>query len=748
MLLSPLSTATRTQRRHQAIAVAWALIFSLTTAASAMGQGRASVGADEPRLQGIEDRVSQPYRLAPYLSPPSWIPGVEAFVYWQTIAPGDGHWVYVDAVTGEKRVIVTPADLQARIKDLLGPDSALPFAPPFIVSDGPDAILFSVAGAALSLSIGTGEVTRIADPFVALRLRPGAQVSPSGNNIAIEEESAVVVYDRAGVAIARTPADEGAAWKLPAEAWSPRGALVVWKVDSRRVHRLPIIDYEGALEQVSEVTYSKVGTPLPTSELFVLQPSMGGSVRSVWSQSSEGYAFLTGWRTRTGEALVTHLARDGKTLSLQRVDVATGDAQGLVSETNPQTFVGDLRMVIEDHARQVTPLSDDSGFLWMSQRDGWRHLYRYDYDGRLLGQVTRGAFPVHEVSAISADGRNAYILASAEPGAPYEWRPYRVPIGGGDLEPLSPAAGFHRLSFSPSRLSFSDAYSTPSLPPVRDVVSLPGGSRRYHDQDAETLGDYVPPEAFTAMAADGVTELHGAVFKPRNFDPTLKYPVVNWIYGGPFTSIVPQTFFGSSETMGASGLAEAGFIVVMVDGRGTYGRSKAFQDAHYGRIGQAEILDQIAAIRAAAADRPYMDLSRVGAVGYSWGGYFALRAILTGGDFYEAAYAGAPGELEEDAVVNEPNMGLIDQNPGGYRAGSNIESASMLQGALKLMHGDHDRDASIATTMRMSQALVLADKPFEMLIVPGMGHNFEEHAPYLRRDLALFMIRHLGGPER
>jgi dipeptidyl aminopeptidase/acylaminoacyl peptidase len=190
-----------------------------------------------------------------------------------------------------------------------------------------------------------------------------------------------------------------------------------------------------------------------------------------------------------------------------------------------------------------------------------------------------------------------------------------------------------------------------------------------------------------------------------------------------------------------------GFVVVVLDARGTPGRGKAFQDANYGRLGQTEIPEHVAGLRQAAATRPYMDLSRAGIYGHSWGGYYALRGMLTAPELFKAGYAGAPGALEEEAIINEPNLGLVSENRAGYEAGSNLLLAGNLRGALKMMHGTSDVNASLSTTMRMAQALIREGKHFEMLVMPGEPHSPAEPVfRYYLDDVRMFFVKELGAP--
>jgi len=260
----------------------------------------------------------------------------------------------------------------------------------------------------------------------------------------------------------------------------------------------------------------------------------------------------------------------------------------------------------------------------------------------------------------------------------------------------------------------------------------------------EAVG-YTPPEPFRVKAADGTTDLYGVLYRPVDFDSTKRYPIVDYIYAGPFEA-VHQTTYAPATAMHriAATLAQMGFVVAMLDARGTPGRGKAFQDANYGRIGQIEIPDHVAALRAVARSRPYIDTTRAGIAGHSWGGYFALRGMLTAPDFFKVGYAGAPGDLTEAASINEPNMGLPASNQAGFDAGSNIGRASALRGKLKIMHGTSDVMAPLSTTMRMTQALIDANKTFDLLVMPGQPHGPTGAAGrYYREDVRRFMATHL-----
>ena len=703
----------------------------------------------ERRLTRVVDRYRYDQKLRNVSVNTQWVPGQDRFFYWVSPSPGEGRWVSVDAATGAKSTPVEPSELRAQLSALIGGEVSLPINLPYAVDPGGKSLTFIFAGKGFSLLLATGRVSALPeDSWDAAVLRGGHQISGDRALLAREKNGGIEIVNRAGEVVLGVPGEQYYEWRLPEKSWATDGSVALaWRLDSRRVHKLPIVEYEGALERARFVPLAKAGTPLPISELYVLDPKAREPRRIVFT-AEEGYTFLAGWRHGANEALLLHLSRDGKRLDLIGASPHSGEVRRILREERRETFVADLGFYLGGWQRQVTPFKD--GFLWMSERDGWRHAYRYSSDGKLLNRVTRGRFPVHEILSTSRDGRHAVVLASANPAAPYDRLPYRVPLKGGELSRLSREPGVHRVTVSPTGRYLTSGSSTVERPTVREVLAADGSrSYRYEALDAGDLfaSGYRPPEQFVAKAADGKTTLHGAIFKPYDFDPAKKYAVVHYVYGGPFATSVPHDFLGDADSNSASAIAQAGFVVVMVDARGSPGRGKAFQDVTYGRIGQIEIGDYVSAIRDAAATRPYMDLARIGITGHSWGGYFALRGILTAPEFYGAAYAGAPGALEEDAVVNEPNMGLQSSNPEGYKAGSNPALAAQLRGALKLMHGTSDTDASLSTTMLMAEALIAANKRFELLLMPGVGHSpTGAKRDYHHRDISLFFLKELGGP--
>lgn len=561
----------------------------------------------------------------------------------------------------------------------------------------------------------------------------------------------LVVVDSSGATKLKLAGAQNYEWNVPPLAWSQgRRFFAAMRVDNREVHRVPIVDYSSPVERVTFAQYPKTGTPLPVTELYIVDPASAQS-RPVQLDTHDAYVWFLGWRRSVSEAMVMRLSRTGKRLDLFAINATTGATRLLAYDERPQTFVGALDFITGDWPSQVTPLADESGFLWMSERDGWRHVYYYGYDGQLKRQVTKGAFPVQRVVSIDSVRKQIYVVASADSAQPYDRHVYRVGLDGKGFTALTTAPGQHDPAFASSGNFFIDSYSSLTQPQTVELRRADGKLIKLLGQASSAAlgqGGYSPPESFRVKSADGTTNLYGVLYKPVDFDSTKVYPVVDYIYGGPWVAVHQTTYMPTGVTAAmqriAASLAQMGFVVAMLDARGTPGRSKAFQDANYGRIGQIEISDHVAALRALARTKSYIDTTRVGIAGHSWGGYFAINGMLTAPDFFKVGYAGAPGDLTEAASINEPNMGLLSSNAAGYNAGSNEAHASQLRGKLKIMHGTSDVNSSFSSTMRMTQALIDANKPFDLLVMPGQPHQPQGAAGrYYREDVRRFMAIHL-----
>lgn len=362
----------------------------------------------------------------------------------------------------------------------------------------------------------------------------------------------------------------------------------------------------------------------------------------------------------------------------------------------------------------------------------------------LKNQITQGEFVVRGVDRIDEERRQIWFRAGGANADqdPYFIHYYRVNFDGSGLMALTEGDGNHSVQFSPDRRFLIDTYSRVDMPPVHELRRAEDGALvcRLEEADISELCEFgwKPPEVFVAKGRDGITDIWGVIYRPREFDPQREYPVVEEIYAGPQGAYVPKSF--SSRSRYAS-LTDLGFIVVKIDGMGTANRSKAFHDVCWRNLKDAGFPDRISWMKAAAAKHPYMDLSRVGVYGGSAGGQNAAGAVLFHPEFYKAAVAGCgchDNRLDK-ASWNEQWMGY----PVGpqYAECSNIDNAQHLQGELLLIVGEMDRNVPPESTLRFADALVRADKNFDLLLIPGAGHGLG--GAYGQRRMRDFFVRHL-----
>jgi dipeptidyl aminopeptidase/acylaminoacyl peptidase len=343
--------------------------------------------------------------------------------------------------------------------------------------------------------------------------------------------------------------------------------------------------------------------------------------------------------------------------------------------------------------------------------------------------------------------RHVWFLASGLRAGedPYHRHLCRVNFDGSGFVQLTDGDGDHGVAFSPDHRFFTDTWSRADHPPVTELRRSDDGALicELERADATTLlaTGWTMPERFVAKGRDGKTDIHGVIIKPSRFDPTEKYPVLEDVYAGPHGAFSPKTFGPLARQ---HSYAELGFIVVKADGMGTNHRGKAFQDLAWKNLQDGGFPDRIAWIKAAAATRPWMDLTRVGIFGGSAGGQSAMRALLDHADFYHAAFAdcGCHDNRMDKIWWNEQWLGWpIDES---YERASNVVDAHKLRGALMLCVGELDRNVDPASTMQVAAALQKAGKPFDLLVVTGAGHGAAE-TPYANRRRMEFFVRHLQG---
>jgi dipeptidyl aminopeptidase/acylaminoacyl peptidase len=461
------------------------------------------------------------------------------------------------------------------------------------------------------------------------------------------------------------------------------------------------------------------------------------------------------WRADAGSFSFQYVQRGFQRMRVIAVDASSGKAHAAVDE-NARSFVYADR----SYAHEVGGLGRE--ILWISERDGWRHLYLIDGDsGRIKRQITRGEWVVREVLRVDDRQRRIWFSASGMDAGrdPYYRQLYAVDFDGGNLTRLTHADADHDVAISGDGQWYVDVYSRPDLPPLAELHRIDGSLVRVLERaDISRLlaAGWKPPQNFVAKGRDGHTDIWGMVVRPHDYDPARRYPVIENIYAGPHDSFVPKTFWpfgyhsGGDKQIGMQALADLGYIVVQIDGMGTANRSKAFHDVAWKNLGDSGFPDRIAWHRALAAQDPSYDISRVGIYGASAGGQSTLGALEQYPQFYKVgvALAGCYDNRMDKISWNEQWMGWpVDAS---YARASGRDNADKLRGDLLLIVGEQDSNVDPASTAQVVDALIRAGKDFDLLNVPGGEHAVgRSNGPidYVTRRLYDFFVRHLQGAQ-
>ena len=550
----------------------------------------------------------------------------------------------------------------------------------------------------------------------------------------------------------------------PVLLWSPDSKkIATFQHDGRGVGDMHLISTEVGLPKLDSWKY-----PLPGDSVIfrvsrvVIDVESGDMVRLNMppdphrSTTTDHIAGRGGklldvrWSADASQLAFISSSRDHKVATLRLADTQTGDVRTVFEEVTETYYESGVRM------ENWQVLFDTNEFIWFSERDNWGHLYLYDLKtGELKNRITSGMWPVQQIRRIDSENRTIYFTAGGrEAGDPYYQHFYSIHFDGSNLTHLTPEDANHVVSLSPNGKYFVDTYSTP-VQPQKTVVRDNKGALILEIQEADIsellAAGWVPPEEIKVKGRDGETDIYGLMYKPSNFDPSKKYPVLNYLYPGPQSgSVGSRSFIASRRDKQA--VAELGFIVVEVDAMGTPGRSKAFHDAYYGNMGDNGLPDQIAAIKELGSRHTWMDLDKVGIWGHSGGGFASTRAILAYPDFYKVAVSGAGNHdnrnYEDDWA--EKWQGLLETNPDGstnYDNQANQLLAENLKGKLLLGHGTLDTNVPHSNTMLMVDALIKANKDFDLVMIPNEGHGFGPARSYWMRRRWDYFVRHLHNIE-
>lgn len=527
--------------------------------------------------------------------------------------------------------------------------------------------------------------------------------------------------------------------------WSPDSKSVVScrirPVEKRYVYYVESSPADQAQPKLHKQEYAKPGDELrfkvpcifevesgrrliPSTELFSHQYELSGPM---WNADSKAITF-------------EYNERGHKVYRVLEMSAVDGSVRTLIEEKE-EKYVNYPRIY-------RNYLSDGKRIIWSSERDNYNHLYLYDRTtGKPLNQITKGEWYVRGVQHVDEANEVIYFSANGMKKGedPYLIHYYKINFDGSNLVELTPEEGMHQCWYSSDYKYLVDVYSKVDQAPIAVLRDAKDGKIRMQldkaDISALLANGWKAPEVFSAKGRDGKTDMWGVIYRPSNFDPSKKYPVIEYIYSGPGDQYVPKTF--SSYNWWMTSLAELGFIVVQVDGMTTSFRSKEFEEVCYKNLKDAGLPDHIAWIKAAAQKYPYMDIDRVGIFGCSAGGQESTGAVLFHPEFYKAAYSacGCHDNRMDKIWWNELWMGYpVDES---YSACSNVDNAHLLSRPLMLVVGELDDNVDPASTMQVANALIKANKDFELVVIPGAHHTMgEDLGEHKRYD---FFVRHLMG---
>jgi dipeptidyl aminopeptidase/acylaminoacyl peptidase len=614
-------------------------------------------------------------------------------------------------------------------------------------------------------------------------------LSPNGNSAAFIDENNLWLRDILSNQITQLTFDgeqdygyatNNAGWvrsDRPVLLWSPDSSkIATFRHDGRNVREMYLYNTQVGHSELDAWKYPLAGDenifqiervvihldPEPRLVKLNMPPDPHRSTISDHIAGRGGVLLDAEWSEDSAQLAFVSSSRDHKVAQLRIADPNSGAVRTVFREGSETYYESGSRSV------NWRVLHGSSEFLWFSEQDNWGHLYLHDLDsGVLKHQVTSGNWTVQQVQYVDSQNRLIYFLGSnLESGDPYYQYLYRINMDGTGLVNLTPELANHSINWSEDHKVFTDIYSTPVTPPVAVLRDTEGQRLIELAQSdiAELLASgWVAPQPFTVKARDQLTDLYGLMYKPSNFDAGNSYPILNYLYPGPQSGSVGGRSFSPSRG-DKQALAELGFIVVEVDAMGTPGRSKSFHDAYYGDMGDNGLPDQVAMIRQLAAQNPWMDLDRVGIWGHSGGGFASTAGILRYPDFYKVAVSGAGNHdnrnYEDDWAEKWQGLLVTYPETNPVAVGNETEQVALtnydnqanqllvenLKGKLLLAHGLMDTNVPPTSTLLVVDALIKADKDFDMVMLPNAGHGFGNSRFFMKKRWDYF-VRHLKGVE-
>jgi dipeptidyl-peptidase-4 len=521
--------------------------------------------------------------------------------------------------------------------------------------------------------------------------------------------------------------------------WSPDSTQIAYyEMDERKVTQYPIYDMSTTTGAVESTRYPQAGEPNPIVRVGVV-PISGGDTR--WldtGKDTDVYVPRVNWTPDSKSVAVQILNRAQTRLELRLFDAANGSSRPLLTEQDKYWVnVGD----------DLYFFSDGQRFLWTSERDNYRHLYIYGMDGKLIKQLTKGdwgvlgvqGFGPHSSNGLVVDEKNGAIYFLSEKGSVVDTQVYKLSLESSEVTQVTREPGVHDVEMSPDFGMFIDSVSRADVPPHQEIDRVDGQRVAMLTENAvpELATYHLPATEFKTIHADDGTELYASLIKPGNFDPSKKYPVLVEVYGGPGAQQIRDQWHGGR--LFSKFMAEQGFVVWSLDNRGSTGRGHNFETPLYHRMGTVELADQLAGVKYLQS-LPFVEGSRIGIWGWSYGGYMTLTALMHAADVFKVGVAVAPVADWRlyDTAYTERYMGTPQEDEEGYKNSAPANFTDNLRGKLMVAHGTGDDNVHFANTALLLNKLIEAGKyPQYLMVFPGRGH------PISDRPATLDLFHHI-----
>ena len=501
--------------------------------------------------------------------------------------------------------------------------------------------------------------------------------------------------------------------------WSPDSSAIAYlEMDERPVSKFPIQNSLGEVQETEWERYPAAGTANPIVKVFVVDLATNQPRAMDTGNNSDIYLPRVNWLPDSRQLAIQRLNRAQDTLDLLLADAKSGASHTILTEKD-QYWINlhdDLHF-----------LRDGKGFLWSSERTGYRHLYLCDLTGRQIAQLTTGDWEVTALDAVDEDSKTVYFSATEK--TPLERHLYRVGLDGANFARVTQESGNHSITMSPTARAYLDTHSDAAHPPRQDLYSAVTGKKiaALNENKVSELSEYaLSPVEFLQVNTHDKVQLNAMMIKPPNFDPAKKYPVIVYTYGGPHAQVVLNAW-GGSTFLWHEMMAQKGFVIFAMDNRGSAGRGHVFEEPIHYRLGAQELSDQHDGVRYLRS-LPFIDGANIGIWGSSYGGHMTLHALFRDPGDFKAGFAGSPVSDWKlyDTIYTERYLGDPKTRIEEYDESSPVKNATDLQGKLLLAAGTGDDNVHFANTLEVLDELISAGKYAESAIFPGRGHGISD----------------------